>query len=269
MNNNLILLLALGTAGMLLLFCSVILLQIRSQNRMLKMREQAQEAALQHQKDLLTAAVLTQENERRRIGQDLHDDIGAALSGLRLSLELYTPPDNANEIYLAFKGRCREQIDSIIKEVRHISHHLSPALLSLYGLEAALNKQLQYINDSSGLSAVLNNEATDVVNQLSLETATAIYRVLEELLNNTIKHAAATKIAINLSAQQSQLIIGYEDNGKGLPANTDVFINGIGMRNIESRLSLIGAQYQLGALGKKGFQINMQYSLPQSQAAHA
>lgn len=269
MNNNLILLLALGTAGMLLLFCSVILLQIRSQNRMLKMREQAQQAALQHQKDLLTAAVLTQENERRRIGQDLHDDIGAALSGLRLSLELYTPPDNANEVYLAFKGRCREQIDSIIKEVRHISHHLSPALLSLHGLEAALNKQLQYINDSSGLSAVLNNEAPDVVGGLSLETATAMYRVLEELLNNTIKHAAATEIAIDLSAQQNQLLITYRDNGKGLPADSAAFINGIGMRNIESRLSLIGAQYQLGTPGKKGFEINIEYPLSKTEPVYA
>ncbi len=269
MNNNLILLLALGTAGMLLLFCSVIMLQIRSQNRILKMREQAQQAALQHQKDLLTAAVLTQENERRRIGQDLHDDIGAALSGLRLSLELYTPPDDASEVYQAFKGRCREQIDSIIKEVRHISHHLSPALLSLYGLEAALNKQLQYINDGSGLSAVLNNEASDAVNQLSLETATAMYRVLEELLNNTIKHAAATEISIQISEREYQLHITYRDNGKGLPADSAAFLNGIGMRNIESRLSLIGAQYQLGAPGKKGFEINIEYPLPQTEPVHA
>jgi signal transduction histidine kinase len=132
-----------------------------------------------------------------------------------------------------------------------------------------LNKQLQYINDSSGLSAVLNNEATDVVGQLSLETATAMYRVLEELLNNTIKHAAATEITINILAQQNQLLITYRDNGKGLPADNAAFINGIGMRNIESRLSLIGAHYQLGAPGKKGFEINIEYPLPQTEPAHA
>ena len=106
--DNIAVLLAIGTAGMLTLALSVIFMHTRNQNRLLKQKEQAQEAELKHQKVLLNAVITSQEAERKRIGQDLHDDIGAALSGLRLMIELYQPPEAEREGFVSFRSNTKE-----------------------------------------------------------------------------------------------------------------------------------------------------------------
>ena len=252
---------------MLILVFSVVLIHNRSQNRLLKQREKAREMELQHQKHLLNAVITSQEAERKRIGQDLHDDMGAALSSLRLMIDMYKPVHEDVLKYQAFNENCKGAIDEIIVNVRHIAHHLSPSLLSLRGLTAALNKQLDFINHAISTKAVVSNEAEDVLANLDLPTATALYRVLEELLNNTIKHAKATSIQIEFSLSNDVLMISYQDNGIGLPKGVRGTAAGMGLRNIESRLSLINASYEI-AEPARGFQLRMFYPL-KTIIAHA
>lgn len=259
-NDNIGLLLALGTVGMLLLAVSVVVLHIRSQNRILRQKQLAQQAEIEHQKQLLHAIITSQEAERKRIGQDLHDDIGAALSGLRLSLEMFEPAEADRTRYKISYKTWKESIDEIIAELRHIAHHLSPSLLSLHGLIAALNKQLDFINRTSFLQAVIENNANDEISQLDLKAATAIYRVMEELLNNTMKHAKATTLNISFNMIDNNLVINYSDNGIGLPAGiSTAAVKGMGLQNIESRLSMINATYQIADNVSSGFQIQIVY----------
>jgi|GEM_PF-274818 len=259
--DNIAVLLAIGTAGMLILAVSVIFMHTRNQNRLLKQKEQAQEAELKHQKVLLNAVINSQEAERKRIGQDLHDDIGAALSGLRLMIELYQPADTEREGFVNFRSNTKETIDTIVAELRHIAHHLSPSLLTLHGLNAALNKQLEFINRTNYLQGSIINDAPEVIRDLEIGTSTAIYRVLEELLNNTIKHAKATTIQINFVKQDNNLLIHYSDNGIGLPPQLVTNDKGMGMQNIESRLSVINATYQIINNPGKGFRIEIIYPI--------
>jgi signal transduction histidine kinase len=257
--DNIYILVTLGTGGTFLMVGSFILIYIRNQNKILIQRQQLQYAEIAHQKQLLQAIIESQEAERKRIGQDLHDDVGTALSSLRLTIEMFKPgqaaDNNSQHIKLS-----KDIIDKVIKDVRHISHNLSPPGLTYYGLVAAIEEKSSIINQSGSLAISLINEAEPVLQNLPLPVSVAFYRVLEELINNTIKHAGATTSTIKFTVSiDDMLIIEYADNGKGLhlgPIN-----KGMGMQNIESRLTVINATYKIASGYDKGFMIKIEYPL--------
>ncbi|MEB0263901.1 MULTISPECIES: histidine kinase [unclassified Mucilaginibacter] len=256
--DNIFILVALGMAGTFLLVVSFILFSIRNQNRLLKQRQQFQQAQITHQKELLKAVIESQEAERKRIGQDLHDDVGTTISGLRLLIEMFKPSSGDDKNYQNFAQSTKTIIDKIVKDVRNISHNLSPTTLSYYGLAAAVNEHCTIINQSGKLEITLNNNAEKFLENLPITTSTAIYRVMEELLNNTIKHSGASKAGIDFKVDAGLIMIAYTDNGKGLPADIETAKKGMGMQNIESRLLNINATYKLEPYAGKGFQIKIE-----------
>jgi signal transduction histidine kinase len=258
--DNITILVILGMGSAFIMTAAFILLHIRSQNRLLRQQQEAQQAEIMHQKQLLATVIQSQEAERKRIGQDLHDDVGSALSNLRFTLDMYQPIQIEQESYGSFNHSCKQLIDQIINDVRHISHHLSPSILNFYGLNAALNKQLEYVNRAKTLQATINNPVPEVLSGLELPVATALYRVLEELMNNTIKHAGASRIHISFKEENHNLMIEYTDNGKGLPQQADTS-GGIGFQNMESRLSTIQATYQIATGLPSGFKFTVSYPL--------
>jgi signal transduction histidine kinase len=250
-----------GMSGTFILVVSFILLSIRNQNKLLKQRQQFQQAQIAHQKELLGAVIESQEAERKRIGQDLHDDVGTTLSGLRLLIEMFKPADDKEPNYLSFVKSSKSTIDKIVKDVRHISHNLSPATLGYYGLAAAINEHSDIINQSGKLKINVLNQAEQALEQLNITAATALYRVLEELLNNTIKHSGASSADITFLQQPQAIGINYSDNGKGLSATVGQATRGMGMQNIESRLLNINATYAITTQPGQGFHIQINYPL--------
>ncbi|TFF36348.1 sensor histidine kinase [Mucilaginibacter psychrotolerans] len=250
----------MGMSGAAILVVSFILFSIRNQNRLLRQRQQFQQAEIAHQKELLRAVIESQEAERKRIGQDLHDDVGTSLSGLRLLIEMFKPLQK-DQHYTDFLRSSKTTIDKIVKDVRHISHNLSPATLGYYGLAAAINEHSDIINQSGKLTIEVQNRAEAALEQLNITVATALYRVLEELLNNTIKHSGASRAAIVFAASSEQITIEYKDNGKGLPISADTGRKGMGMQNIESRLLNINATFVLSTQPGQGFGIGITYPL--------
>lgn len=240
---------------MLLLAVSFILINSRGQNKMLRQRQQLQQAELAHQKELLQVVIDSQEAERKRIGQDLHDDVGTALSSLRLTIEMLQP-DSKDPESNKYIGMSKDIIDKVIKDVRHISHNLSPPVLSYYGLAAAIEEKCSFINNSGQLEITLIDDAQEALQQLDQHVALAFYRVLEELVNNTIKHAGATKTTIRFSNNAEGIMIAYTDNGKGLKPGKQK--KGMGLQNIESRLTVVNASYNI-AEGGNGFNMTISY----------
>jgi len=255
--DNIYVLVILGMAGTFLLVVSFIFFSIRNQNKLLRQRQHFQQAQIDHQKELLRAVIESQEAERKRIGQDLHDDVGTTASGLRLLIEMFKPGDDV-KAHQDFTQSTKTIIDKIVKDVRNISHNLSPSTLRYYGLAAAINEHCTIINQSGKLEIALVNNAEQALEKLPLQTSTALYRVLEELLNNTIKHSGASKANINLNMVNDMLHIDYADNGKGLTADVELVKKGMGMQNIESRLLNINATYLLEPYSGKGFHIKIE-----------
>jgi len=259
-SDNIFLLVIGGMGGAILLVVLFIALHMRNQNRLLLERELMQEKEIEHQKSLLATVIQSQEAERRRIGQDLHDDVGAALSRLRLTVDMLNANTITPENFKTFSASCKQEIDHIITDVRHISHNLSPPRLALFGFNAAL-EDLTDIIPRSGIKLTLDNSAMDIMPNLDITVTTALYRIFEELVNNTIKHAAANAITIKLYPESGYLIMNYSDNGIGLKSSGSGKA-GMGMQNMESRLSMINASYELGPQDTKGFSINIKYTLP-------
>lgn len=259
--DNIYLLVTAGMGGAILLVIAFVVLHMRNQNRLLLQRELLQQAEIDHQKSLLSAVIQSQEAERKRIGQDLHDDVGAALSNLRLTIDMFDHNNITPEAFKKFSLTYKQSIDHIITEVRHISHNLSPPRLTLFGLNAAL-EDLADIIPRSGLKLVFKNNAVDSLAKLPVTVATTLYRVFEELIHNTIKHAAANCIFITLNQENETLLIEYKDDGIGLQMDkVKKTVKGMGMQNLESRLNMINALFEIGDGGQQGFCIIITYNL--------
>ncbi len=251
--DNIFILVLLSMAGFFLLALSFIYFFVRYQRKIQAQKTAMQKAELAHREGLLSAAIQSQEEERRRIGRDLHDDIGSALSNLRMVMGEIVTSDERTAASAA-SAKYKPLIDDIITNVRTISHSLSPPGLELFGLEHTLYELCDSFNISGTLNLSLENNAGRLLESAGKENSLALYRVLQELLANTVKHAGATHAAIVFTAADDNLLMHYNDNGKGMTLESGKK-PGMGMQNIESRLRIINAAYYIGSAPNMGFNI--------------
>ena len=252
-SDNIYILLLLSMGGVFMLVVSFIVIFIRHQNKLLRQQRQLQQAEKAHQQELLLTVIESQEAERKRIGQDLHDDVGTALSNLRITIERFGQDAYANPE--TFKIAGKKIIDKVIQDVRYISHNLSPAGIEVYGFMGALEELCEFISLAHRLEVDISDHTPDnLPDQLNQTAAISLYRVMEELLNNTTKHAGASQVNISFETTGELLLVGYSDNGRGIaPALQDK--RGMGLLNIESRLGIIGATFTISAQEGSGFNI--------------
>ena len=239
-----------GVFGMVLLSVALVVFFVVYQRRILEKERQRQQEEKAHQKQLLTAAVEVQETERRRIAGDLHDDIGSLLSATRLYLRQLTPDAPA-----ARAAEIKDQAQNILDEMIQNTRRLPPAL-EKFGFQAAAEDLCERIDLSGGLRVSFTSATED---RLPPKREIALYRVLQELLNNTMKHAKAKNINVDLSWGKDQFNFIYQDDGKGFDLAT-IKSKGLGLRNIESRVSLIGGSLSSVTSPGNGLRVNI--SLP-------
>jgi signal transduction histidine kinase len=254
MKDNIYVLLLISMGGLFMLVVSFVLIFIRNQNNLLKKQRELQQAQLMHQQDLLKTIIVSQEAERKRIGQDLHDDVGTALSNLRITIEMFN--NAATTGSGEFSGTCKHQIDKIVQDLRHISHNLSPPGLELYGFMGTLEDLAEFITATGKLQVNITDNTNSLTDRLGTDVSLSLYRVFEELLNNSIKHANASHVNINFDTADDHLLISYHDDGQGIAA-ADKTKKGMGRQNIESRLGIIGAAYEVDLPGNTGFNMNI------------
>jgi signal transduction histidine kinase len=258
--DNVYLLIFYGVVLLLVLVASFLLFYIRNQSVVWKQKRQLQETQLAQQKELLSAVIDSQEMERKRIGQDLHDEIGGTLSAIKLMLNALKRqiPDEHTESLTDAK----ELIDKMIVDVRHISHDLSPPGLSVFGLFRTVDAFVTLINNTGQIKITLLHVGDVEALQLPEKTALALFRVLTQLVDNTIKHAKATAIDISFQLDE-KLLIRYNDNGTGFDLDVLKRSAGIGMQNIRSRLQMINAEYQIITAPGKGFSVSIELDYDQ------
>ena len=252
--DNIYLLIIIGMFGSALLVVSFILINIRNRNKLLRQQKNATKAAIQHQKELLYATINSQEEERKRIGSDLHDEVGSALSTLRMYIQKFTEENEAAKS-TEFGTKSKSMIDSIITNTRNISHDLSPITGGAYSIMDALEDLCSQVNLSGKPEISLSVSGDDVLSNLDPNHALALYRVIRELIKNTITHAQANSIMIDITDENRNLVIMYKDDGKGMEKSS--VQKGMGLNNIESRLSLIGASNTINTAPGKGFEISI------------
>jgi signal transduction histidine kinase len=227
-----------GSAVALLL---ISLLSYRNYKNRQKL-QQARIDELETEKQLTaTEAVLKgEEQERTRLAKDLHDGLGGMLSGIKFSLSnmkgnLIMTPDNAQ----AFE-RSIDMLDSSIREMRRVAHNMMPEVLVKYGLDTALK---EYCNEIDRSGIIHTSYHSMGLNETEIEqtTAVTIYRIVQELVNNTIKHAAAKNLLVQAQYAKAEklLSVTVEDDGKGFDIATLKNANGIGWSNIQNRVDFL------------------------------
>jgi signal transduction histidine kinase len=207
-----------------------------------------------YQKDLLNASIEVQEAERKRIATDLHDGIGSQLSAIRLYMHQFKP-ETPIEVYKELKEESIQMIDSSIEQIRKITYNLLPSSLDRFGILQALEDLCKRIEKLNGLEINFDyNEAYQFTKQQDL----ALYRIFQELINNTLKHAQASQVNIQFHSSSTQVNISYQDNGKGLPKTTETKSKfGLGMKSIESRVNFINGKMSIQSSKNNGFQFGL------------
>jgi signal transduction histidine kinase len=194
-------------------------------------------------KEKSVALIEGQENERKRISRELHDGIGQLLTVMNLRLELI---DDHKEI----KSEIKSLINQTISEVRRISYNLMPGALMDFGLEAALRDFTENIKKYSGIPVHFTYEKRQTGLNISFDTAVAIFRIIQEGLNNIIKHAAATRIDLSVKETDSRIEILLTDNGKGFDPNT--IKKGLGLKNMKERTEILNGKFIIESVKEKG-----------------
>jgi signal transduction histidine kinase len=240
---------------MLIVIISFTIIIIYNYKRLVHQKRIYQEVQLANQRNLLVAIIESEEKERKRIGMDLHDEVGSLLSLLRLLIEnIYT---NLNESYVE---QCKSIIDKIVNNVRSITYNLSPFVNEAYHFSDALEDLCDSVNQLKTIRIVLDDHTDGKLDLIKDNTSLSLFRVLSELVNNTIKHSKASRINLKLLLNHDLLVIDYEDNGIGIHETAERK-KGSGMLNIESRLSAIGADFYHRSKAGAGFNMTIKVNI--------
>ncbi len=245
-------------AGSALALIVISLLGYRNYRSKQKLQQQ-RIAELETQQQLTaTEAVLKgEEQERTRLAKDLHDGLGGMLSGIKFSMNsmkgnLIMTPENAQ----AFE-RSMDMLDSSIKEMRRVAHNMMPEALVKFGLDTALKDFCNDINQSGALK--INYQSIGLENGgIEQTTAITIYRIVQELINNTMKHAAATTAIVQVTKSNNQIAVTVEDDGNGFDPVILQGAKGIGWTNIQSRVDFLKGTLDVQSAAGKGTSVHIE-----------
>lgn len=250
----------IATIAMLLMAIFIIIFVAYYQQKQAQHQIMVKELQERHRQELMAAMFRGQEAERRRLAQDLHDDIGTMLSVAKMTLnQLERHLDRYSPERMQAQ-KTRQLLDDTLKNVRRISRDLVPTTLERFGLLAALEE-------------LVGNANTDLIS-VQLEwperfdmTAPALdvmlYRIVQELVNNAIRHAGAAHITIRFFIHESELRLAVLDDGRGFDIDEVVQSKqrGLGLRNIESRLSVVNGHVTFDVAPGRGSRIIVQIPL--------
>ncbi len=238
--SNVSLVLYFGTIGMLALTIGLIVFIIFHQRKVIRYQLRLQRMEQDQQKLLLNASIRLQEEERQRIAADLHDDAGPLLATARLYLnENLVNLDKTTQLQSIYNAK--QIIDDTIQLIRNISHSLMPPTLKNFGLESAVNDLFQKISGSGSMNA--SSRFHDYRERLQAENELIIFRVIQELVNNILKHSNASFIHLTQNTSGDKFFIRLHHDGRGITQNDFNKLNksnvGLGLKNIQSRLKVL------------------------------
>ncbi len=209
-----------------------------------RMKQQESERKLNAARSVLEG----EEKERKRIAQELHDGIGVLLS--TASIHFSNVEDKADKGIAELTHKAKLLLDKASKEVRHISHNMMPGVLSKFGLFEALTDTFESLEEDSGIKVDFKIEGKKVI--LDENSEIMIYRILLELINNTLKHAEATELSCFINIGKDKLRIEYKDNGKGFDLSKLESKDSFGLNGIQSRIDFLNGDLNVDSERGKG-----------------
>ncbi len=221
----------------MLFICTLIVLffsmKIGSKNRQIK------ELIIQHQNNA-TTIVMAQEQERKKIAQDIHDGLGAYLSSLKINIWIIKNDVQGKNIYVV--NNMISAINKVSQEVKNFAYFLSSDTLEQYGVIIALEELIEITNNKNAVNIDFDHDGE--FDHLSYDIQLCIFRVVQELVNNLLKHSKATKCSLSILSNGG-VSIDYKDNGIGINVENLNHLKGKGFKNMQSRVKIINGTFQI------------------------
>ena len=230
-----------GTVGMLLMVFTIIFFVVIHQRKVINYQLELKKVNEEQQAKLMLAAIESEETERKRISAELHDDVGALLSAVKLYLNQIQPSHLKDQSKIEILNESKTLLNDTVQTVRNLSVNLQPSTIKDFGLLITLQNFVDKLNHSSGLKISIDVQGN--ISRFRTEHELAVYRILQELTNNIIKHADAQCIRFSLLHQNDIVRIFIEHNGNGL--SQEEFeeklykMQGLGLKNIQNRLNIL------------------------------
>ncbi|MBS1659895.1 MAG: sensor histidine kinase [Bacteroidetes bacterium] len=248
------------SGGLLLLAAGLLFFLYRSRQRKLQSEQAVRSLQQQQQIEVAGALLNGEERERQRLARELHDGLGGMLAGIKINLSEIASGEGHDSPAMQ---KIIRQLDSSVKDLRHIAHNLMPESLVRSGLEVALKDLCETLGNGSTKVELQMMNIGDIPKQTQL----IIYRIVQELLANVLKHARASEVFVQCSQSENVFYITVEDDGIGIkpsnssnPSNPS---NGIGLENIRHRVEFLKGKLEIDTTPGSGTIVNIEVHVDQ------
>ncbi len=238
-------------------FLTLVLFFYFSRKKIVQIAVEKKNQEIYYQQEILQSVIQTQEEERKRIAQDLHDDISSKLNIVSLNTYLLKTPNLSEAEYAEITDNIVNLTAKALENSRRIAHDLLPPVFDKFGLHAAIEELV--LGFSTAKNVQINYENDLDFSDLEVNKQLHIFRILQELLNNSIRHGKATSVFITFVSKNKQNYCMYSDNGVGFNASLGDQKRGIGMQNIKSRVNFLNGKIKVQSEINKGVQIEFNF----------
>jgi len=228
-----------------------------SRKKIIQKELEKKDLVLQYQKEQLHAIIITQEEERKRIAQDLHDDISSKLNIVSLNSHLLTSPNLTEEETIEITANIIALTTKALENSRKIAHNLLPPVFEKFGLNAGVEELCEEFESSKSVKVYYKNEID--FDEKDIDRHLHVFRILQELMNNSLRHGRATEIWIAFKSIDGINTCNYEDNGVGFDSQNGENQKGLGMKNIDSRISFLKGTIEINSQINDGIAVTFTF----------
>lgn len=225
-----------------------------SVQREINLQQLLTEAEQKREVQFTRAMLEGEEKERKRLAGELHDGLGGMLAGVKINLSGLINPEMEQQMNTDLNNVIL-QLDNSVNELRRIARNMMPETLMKLGLEPALKDMCGLM---TGQGMKINFQAFEIKHDIPGEIQGIIYRVVQELLTNAVRHAKASEIMVQCSQNENTFFITVEDNGIGFERETAFTANGIGLSNVKSRVDYLKGLMEINTAPGEGTTINIE-----------
>jgi len=239
--NSIVLMLLFATIFLALVTLGLILFFYFSRKKVIQKEREKATLEIAYQKKMLQNSIETQEIERKRIAQDLHDAISSKLNIVSLSTNVLLADKSTSTKHKKSLEQILGITTSTLESSRRIAHDLLPPILEKFGLKPALEELFENYSQNTNINIEYHIEDLQLSNAHQLH----VFRIIQELINNSLRHGKADELVICFQKTDSGFKINYQDNGCGFDVDKVRAKAGIGLQNIKSRSQIIGAKLSI------------------------
>jgi signal transduction histidine kinase len=241
--------LAYAIIFLVLLISGLLLFFHYSRRKIIQKEVEKVNLKLEYQRQILRATISTQEEERKRIAQDLHDDISSKLNVVSLTANMLLENEDLSKEQITAVEHILDVTTNTIESSRKIAHDLLPPILDKFGLKVALEELFDDFIKGSHLQIL---HEIETIPELTQNKELHLFRIVQELLNNAVKHGQATQMSIDLLHKPLGFELSCKDNGTGFSLDVLHKKSGIGLQNIKSRAAILESSLHIDSSPDKG-----------------